>query len=63
MGNHSQWPIVERTIPGWPMCIGRAWIPTTPNTPMAVRVVRHNYGVHWLVTITPPVIPQSEEDR
>ncbi len=57
----SQHPIVERTIPGWPMSIGRAWIPTTPNTPMVVRVVRRNYGAAWIVTITPPVIPQPPE--
>ncbi len=66
--NYSQWPIVERVVPGWPMCIGRAWILRSdlrqhaPNVPMAVRVIRDNYGPHWLVTITPPVIPQPEEE-
>ena len=61
MNDYSQHPIIA--IDGWPMRLARAWIPVTPNTPIAVRVVRHNYGTDWLVTITPPVIPQPEESR
>ncbi len=66
MTDYSQWPIVERAIPGWPMCIGRAWgvrsdlRQRAPNVPMVVRVIRRNYGPDWLVTITPPVIPREE---
>ncbi len=59
VNDYSQHPIIA--IPFWPTRLERAWIPVTPNTPMAVRVVRHNYGTDWLVAITPPVIPQSEE--
>ena len=59
--NYSQHPIIETDVPGHPLCLARAWVPSDSNTPMAVRVVRRNYGPQWLVTITPPVIPQSEE--
>ena len=61
MKAYSQHPIID--VPGWPMCLARAWFPVDVNTPMVVRVVRRNYGTDWLVTITPPVIPQPEEKR
>jgi hypothetical protein len=55
----SRWPIVA-DVPGWPMCLARLWVPSDANTPMAIRVIRRNYGPDWLVTLTPPVIPQPE---
>lgn len=61
MMNYSQWPIIGRVLPDWPIRLDRAWTPVTSDTPMATRVLRDNYGPHWLITITPPVIPQSEE--
>jgi len=60
MMNYSQFPIIGRVVPDWPMHLARAWIPVTPNTPMVVRVIRRNYGPQWLITVTPPVIPQPE---